>query len=63
MTDGDLNGDNTFLNYPRVPTNYSPVLYKSNIVSSGNFLSNVNTPGSGQIYLFYDTGSNLFPAD
>ena len=63
VTDGDLNGNNTFLNYPRVPTNYSPVLYKSSTVPVGDFLLNTTSPGSGQIYLFYDTGSNLFPAD
>ena len=63
VTNGDLNGTNTFLNYPKTPTNYSPVLYNSNTVSSGDFLSNVNTPGSGQIYLFYDTGSILSPFD
>ena len=63
VTDGDLNGDNTFLNYPKVPTNYTASLYKSSTVSVGDFLSNVNSPGQGQIYLFYDTGSTLFPAD
>ena len=63
VTDGDLNGDNTFLNYPTTPTNYSPVLYKSSTVSVGDFLLSTTSPGSGQIYLFYDTGSTLFPAD
>ena len=63
VTDGDLNGDNTFLNYPTTPTNYSPVLYNSDTVSSGDFLLSTTSPGSGQIYLFYDTGSTLFPAD
>jgi hypothetical protein len=63
VTDGNLNGNNTFLNYPKIPTNYAPVFYNSSIVSSGDFLSNVNTPGSGQIYLFYDTGSILSPFD
>jgi hypothetical protein len=63
VTDGNLNGTNTFLEYPKTPTNYAPVFYNSSIVSSGDFLSNVNTPGSGQIYLFYDTGSILSPFD
>ena len=63
VTDGDLNGDNTFLNYPRIPTNYAPVLYNSNTVAVGDFLLNSTVPGSGQIYLFYDTGSTLFPTD
>jgi hypothetical protein len=63
VTDGDLNGTNTFLNYPKIPTNYTASLYKSSTVSVGDFLSNVNSPGQGQIYLFYDTGSTLFPTD
>ena len=63
VTDGNLNGNNTFLEYPKVPTNYSPVLYNSNTVSSGDFLSNTTIPGQGEIYLFYDTGSILSPFD
>jgi hypothetical protein len=63
VTDGDLNGDNTFLNYPKTPTNYAPVLYNSSTVTSGDFLLNTTIPGSGQIYLFYDTGSILSPFD
>jgi hypothetical protein len=63
VTDGDLNGDNTFLNYPRIPTNYAPILYNSNTVAAGDFLLSSTIPGQGQIYLFYDTGSNSFPVD
>jgi hypothetical protein len=63
VTDGDLNGDNTFLNYPRIPTNYAPILYNSNTVAAGDFLLSSTIPGQGQIYLFYDTGSNLLPVD
>ena len=63
VTDGDLNGDNTFLNYPKVPTNYTPTLYKSSTVAISTFLLSTVIPGSGQIYLFYDTGSNTFPVD
>jgi len=62
-TDGDLNGTNTFLQYPKVPTNYAPVLYNSNTVSVNTFLLNTVIPGSGEIYLFYDTGSTLSPVD
>jgi hypothetical protein len=62
-TDGDLNGTNTFLNYPKTPTNYVPVLYNSDTVSSGDFLLNTTIPGQGEIYLFYDTGSILSPFD
>ena len=63
VTDGDLNGDNTFLNYPKIPTNYTPTLYRSSTVAISTFLLSTVIPGSGQIYLFYDTGSNTFPVD
>ena len=63
VTDGDLNGTNTFLNYPRIPTNYTPTLYRSSTVAISTFLLSTVIPGSGQIYLFYDTGSNTFPVD
>jgi hypothetical protein len=63
VTDGDLNGDNTFLNYPKTPTNYAPTFYNSNTVAAGTFLLNTVIPEQGQVYLFYDTGSTLFPAD
>jgi hypothetical protein len=63
VTNGDLNGTNTFLQYPKTPTNYTPVLYNSNTVSVNTFLLNTTVPESGQIYLFYDTGSTSSPAD
>jgi hypothetical protein len=63
VTDGNLNGNNTFLQYPKTPTNYASTLYNSNTVSVGTFLLNTTIPGQGEIYLFYDTGSILFPAD
>ena len=63
VTDGDLNGGNPFLTYPTTPTNYAPTLYNSNTVSVGNFLLNTTIPGQGEIYLFYDTGSNIFSVD
>ena len=61
VTDGNLNGTNTFLQYPKTPTNYAPTLYNSNTVLLGNFLSNTTIPGQGEIYLFYDTGSTTLP--
>jgi hypothetical protein len=60
VTDGNLNGNNTFLQYPKTPTNYVPTLYNSNTVSLGDFLLNTTIPDSGEIYLFYDTGSTTF---
>jgi len=63
VTDGDLNGGNPFLTYPTAPTNYTPSFYKSNTISAATFLLDTTIPGQGQIYLFYDTGSTLFPAD
>jgi hypothetical protein len=61
ITDGDLNGNNTFLQYPKTPTNYVPTLYNSNTVSANIFLLSTTIPEQGEIYLFYDTGSTLFP--
>jgi hypothetical protein len=61
VTDGDLNGNNTFLQYPKTPTNYVPTLYNSNTVSANIFLLSTTIPEQGEIYLFYDTGSTLFP--
>jgi len=61
VTDGDLNGNNTFLSYPKTPTNYVPTLYNSNTISVGTFLLNTTIPGQGEIYLFYDTGSTIIP--
>jgi hypothetical protein len=63
VTDGNLNGNNTFLQYPKIPTNYAPVLYISDIVTADIFLLNTTIPGQGEIYLFYDTGSILSPFD
>jgi hypothetical protein len=63
VTDGNLNGNNIFLNYPYTPTNYTASLYTSDIVTVDTFLLSTTIPGQGQIYLFYDTGSILSPAD
>ena len=62
-TDGNLNGNNTFLNYPKTPTNYTASLYNSNTVSVNTFLLSTTIPGQGQIYLFYDTGSTSAPVN
>ena len=59
VTDGSLNGDNPFLQISTVPTNYTPVFYKTNTVNDSAFLSINTSPNPGEIYLFYDTGSTI----
>ena len=57
VTDGNLNNGNPFLQISTVPTNYTPVFYKTNIIDDSIFLSINTSPNPGEIYLFYDTGS------
>ncbi len=59
VTDGNLNGNNPFLQISPVPTNYTSSFYKTNLVSSDVFLSINTSPGPGEIYLLYDTGSTI----
>jgi hypothetical protein len=59
VTDGELNPDNEF-KYPSTTQNlYIPTLYVSNITPLENFLNSNTTPGQGEIYLWFDTGSFL----
>jgi hypothetical protein len=58
-SNGEWNEANIFKYPSTLEINYNIVLYKSNITSLDNFL-NINTsPNQGEIYLWYDTGSNL----
>jgi hypothetical protein len=61
VTDGNLNGDNIFLKSSTVPTNYTPTFYKTNTINDSAFLSINTSPNPGEIYLLYDTGSNITP--
>jgi hypothetical protein len=61
VTDGNLNGDNIFLKSSTVPTNYIPTYYKTNTINDSAFLSINTSPNPGEIYLLYDTGSNITP--
>ena len=58
-SNGELNEANVFKYPSTLEINYDIVLYRSNITPLENFL-NINTsPNQGEIYLWYDTGSNI----
>jgi hypothetical protein len=58
VTDGELNPDNDFKYPTTFEVYYDPTLYLSSITPLENFL-NINTsPNQGEIYLWFDTGSN-----
>jgi hypothetical protein len=57
VTNGDLNGDNPFLNVNTTILAYTASYYNTNTVPGGNFLNINTTPNNGEIYLLYDTGS------
>ena len=61
VTNGDLNGDNPFLNVNTTILAYTASYYDDTLVPAGNFL-NINTsPNNGEIYLLYD-GIAIFPS-
>jgi len=61
VTNGDLNGDNPFLNVNTTILAYTASYYDDTLVPAGNFL-NINTsPNNGEIYLLYD-GTATFPS-
>jgi hypothetical protein len=54
VTNGDLNGDNPFLQANTTLLAYTASYYNDNVIPAGNFL-NINTsPNNGEIYLLYD---------
>jgi hypothetical protein len=58
-SNGELNEANIFKYPSTLEINYDIVFYKSDITPLENF-TNLNTsPNQGEIYLWYDTGSNL----
>jgi hypothetical protein len=63
VTDGNLNNGNPFLNPSTILTNYTPTFYKTSNVSINSFLLTTTSPGSGEIYLLYDTGSTALPTN
>jgi hypothetical protein len=61
ITTGDLNGNNPFLQISTTPTNYTPTFYSTININTNTFLNNTLIPGQGEVYLLYDTGSNIIP--
>jgi len=61
VTDGELNDENTFKYPSTLEISYDIIFYTSSVTPLEIF-NNINTsPNSGQIYLWYDTGSILNP--
>jgi hypothetical protein len=57
-SDGELNEANIFKYPSTLEINYDIVFYRSNITSLDNFINPLTSPNQGEIYLWYDTGSN-----
>ena len=61
VTDGELNDENIFKYPSTLEISYDIIFYTSSVTPLEAF-NNINTsPNSGQIYLWYDTGSILNP--
>jgi hypothetical protein len=58
VSNGELNEANIFKYPSTLEINYDTVFYKSNITPLDNFLNLNTSPNQGEIYLWYDTGSN-----
>jgi hypothetical protein len=54
VTNGDLNGDNPFLNVNTTIVAYTASYYNTNTIPADNFLNRNTSPNSGEIYLLYD---------
>jgi hypothetical protein len=59
VEDGELNPGNRFKTYSQPIVEYQLYLYISSTSSLDNFLNANVSPNPGEIYLWYDTGSNL----
>jgi len=59
VEDGELNPTNTFKTYSQPNVEYQLYLYLASTSSLSNFLDTNVSPNPGEIYLWYDTGSNL----
>jgi len=61
-SNGELNEANVFKYPSTLEIDYNIVFYKSNITPLDNF-TNINTsPNQGEIYLWWDSGSIIYPA-
>ena len=59
VEDGELNPENRFKTYSQPNVEYQLYLYLASTSSLDNFLNANVSPNPGEIYLWYDTGSNL----
>ena len=59
VEDGELNPSNGFKTYSQPNVEYQLYLYLASTSSLDNFLNANVSPNPGEIYLWYDTGSNL----
>jgi hypothetical protein len=59
VEDGELNPGNRFKTYSQPNVEYQLYLYLASTSSLDNFLNANVSPNPGEIYLWYDTGSNL----
>jgi hypothetical protein len=59
VEDGELNPENVFKTYSQPNVEYQLYLYLASTSSLDNFLNANVSPNPGEIYLWYDTGSNL----
>jgi hypothetical protein len=61
VTDGELNEANVFKYPSTLEIYYDPTLYLSNITPVEAFLDINTSPNQGQIYLWFDSGSTIYP--
>ena len=61
VTNGELNEANVFKYPSTLEIYYDPTLYLSNITPIENFLNTDTSPNQGQIYLWFDSGSTIYP--
>jgi hypothetical protein len=62
-TNGELNEANTFKYPSTYEIEYNPTLYISNITNETNFINPATSPDSGEIYLWWDSGSLTNPGN
>lgn len=58
VSDGNLN-NNPFLFIDTTINNYEITLYRESYTPENNFINPVTSPDSGELYLYYDSGSNF----
>jgi hypothetical protein len=62
VSNGNLN-NNPFLFIDTTINNYEITLYRESLTPENNFINMLTSPDSGELYLYYDSGSNFTPSD